>query len=201
MKLDGEKRTDVVVSHAASSWQKKPAAWIVLQCVFLCVRGRVQEREPTGFNVPWHVLLGWGVAFVDEVCGHVHPGALQEADDLCDNWCLCLPLSTLRDNCDVNLRFMEREKVSGQQLYLNCTTRDGYPSTLYPPSQFLHTQIPICCLYSFVYLQYTWNNLHAIWLPIYRTGRSWAGIDIGKDKTIKIQLSKALLGICRILFV
>lgn len=52
---------------------------------FLCVRGRVQEREPTGFNVPWHVLLGWGVAFVDEVCGHVHPGALQEADDLCDN--------------------------------------------------------------------------------------------------------------------
>lgn len=52
---------------------------------FLCARGRVQEREPTGFNVPWHVLLGWGVALVDEVCGHVHPGALQEADDPCDN--------------------------------------------------------------------------------------------------------------------
>lgn len=54
------------------------------------------------------------------------------------------------------------------------------PST--PPFQFLHTQI--YCLYSFVYLQYAWNNLHAIWLPIYRMGRSWAGIDIGKNKTI-----------------
>lgn len=41
---------------------EQPAAWMVLQCVF-CVwveawgKGSESMWEPTGFNVPWHVLV------------------------------------------------------------------------------------------------------------------------------------------------
>lgn len=44
-----------------------------------------EEEEAYKFQCAWHVLLGRGLAFVDEGCGRVYSGALQEADNLCDN--------------------------------------------------------------------------------------------------------------------
>lgn len=94
------KRTDVVVSHTASSWQKSPLLELCFNvfcvCVGVCRRGRKGESSRGSLLVSMcrgMCCEDGGVAFVDEVCGRVCPGALREADDLCDNWCLCLPFS------------------------------------------------------------------------------------------------------------
>ena len=82
------------MSHTASGWQEGPLlewcynVFSVCGCVDERERGgerereREPQREPTGFNVPWHVLVGRGVLSADEVCRQVCTGALQEVDDL-----------------------------------------------------------------------------------------------------------------------
>lgn len=77
------------MSRAASGWQKSLLLEWCYNVFFVCGRGhegeeqRAQQREPTGFSGPRHVLVGRGVAFVDAVCRQICAGALQEADDLC----------------------------------------------------------------------------------------------------------------------
>lgn len=69
------KPTDVVVSHPASGWQKSLLLEWCYNVFFVCGCGhegqeeREQQREPTGFSVPWHVLIGRGVYLLMKCVG------------------------------------------------------------------------------------------------------------------------------------
>ncbi len=58
-----------------------PCVFSVCGCLHEGEEEREQQREPTGFTVPWHVLVGRG-CISSEVCRRVYPGAPQEVDDL-----------------------------------------------------------------------------------------------------------------------
>lgn len=90
------KCTDVVVSQRLA---EKPAAWIVLQCVFVCVGVcRRQRKSESSSQDSLLFSMCHGICCWDggsnEVCGQVFSSKLQEAN-LCDNLCLCLPFSYL----------------------------------------------------------------------------------------------------------
>lgn len=80
MKLDGENAQMLLRVTLPAVGRKTcrlnlTAMCFLFLCVYACgcVCGCVQEWEreqqwkPTGFNVPWHVLLGQGGVFVDKV--------------------------------------------------------------------------------------------------------------------------------------
>lgn len=63
------------MSHPASGWQKSPLLEWCYNVFFVCVCGREgeeereQQRQPTGFSVPWHVLVGRGVHLLMKCVG------------------------------------------------------------------------------------------------------------------------------------